>query len=97
MDIIVVHAAAGYATQHAVNNWPESVASAQWIIPGEDEPQHGHFVWATVAESKAAYHIRDSISVNDTVLGSDPLVVATTLKYEQRARFKWLNTLYFRS
>ena len=57
IDTIVVHATAGYATQHAVDAWEKSIASAHWIVPDEDEPQHGHFVWATVAEAKAAYHV----------------------------------------
>lgn len=70
IDTVVIHATAGFATQHAVDNWHERVASAHWIIPDEDEPQHGHFVWATVAEAKAAFHVRDSINVSETVIGS---------------------------
>lgn len=57
IDTIVIHATAGYATQHAVDTWKTKAASAHWIVPDEDEPQHGHFIWATVAESKAAYHV----------------------------------------
>lgn len=57
VDTVVVHATAGYATQHAVDTWRERKASAHWIVPDEDEPQHGHFVWATVAEAKAAFHV----------------------------------------
>jgi N-acetyl-anhydromuramyl-L-alanine amidase AmpD len=57
IDTVVVHATAGYATQHAVDTWRQVKASAHWIIPDEDEPQHGHFAWATVAEAKAAYHV----------------------------------------
>lgn len=57
IDTIVIHATAGYATQHAVDTWKNRKASAHWIIPDEDEPQHGKFVWATVAEAKAAYHV----------------------------------------
>ena len=57
IDTIVLHATAGYATQHAVDTWRTVKASAHWIVPDENEPQHGHFVWATVAEAKAAYHV----------------------------------------
>lgn len=57
IDTIVIHATAGYATQHAVDRWKKVKASAHWIVPDEDEPQHGNFVWATVAEAKAAYHV----------------------------------------
>ena len=57
IDTIVIHATAGYATQHAVDNWQRVTASAHWIVPDENEPQHGNFVWATVAEAKAAYHV----------------------------------------
>jgi N-acetyl-anhydromuramyl-L-alanine amidase AmpD len=69
IDTIVVHATAGYATEHAVANWRVRTASAHWIIPDEDEPQHEKFVWATVAEAKAAYHVRDDIDVSGTALG----------------------------
>lgn len=57
---VVVHATAGWATQHALDRWKEVRASAHWIVPDEDEPQHGEFVWAVVSESLAAYHVRDS-------------------------------------
>lgn len=70
IDTVVIHATAGYATAHAVENWHKQVASAHWIIPDEREPQHGHFTWATVAEAKAAYHVRDNVSVRETPLGN---------------------------
>lgn len=57
IDTVVIHATAGWATQHAVDAWRTATASAHWIVPDEDEPQHGHFIWATVAEAKAAYHV----------------------------------------
>lgn len=79
IDTVVIHATAGFATQHAVDAWKVKKASAHWIIPDEDEPQHGHFVWASVAEAKAAFHVRDAIdcgphlghggNVNDRSLG----------------------------
>ncbi|MBW4660079.1 MAG: N-acetylmuramoyl-L-alanine amidase [Drouetiella hepatica Uher 2000/2452] len=71
IDTIVIHATAGYATQDAIDTWRRdgNVASAHWIIPDEDEPKHGNVVWATVAEAKAARHVRDTINVSETVLG----------------------------
>lgn len=57
IDTIVIHATAGYATLHAIKTWKDRKASAHWIVPDEDEPQHGKFIWATVAEAKAAYHV----------------------------------------
>jgi N-acetylmuramoyl-L-alanine amidase len=46
IEAVVVHATAGFATQHALDAWLTSQASAHWIVPDEDEPQHGRFVWA---------------------------------------------------
>jgi len=82
IDTVVIHATAGYATAHAVDNWRKRVASAHWIIPDEDEKQHEHFVWAVVAEAKAAYHVTDRIIVNDTVLGKGPNVNNRSLGIE---------------
>jgi N-acetylmuramoyl-L-alanine amidase len=82
IDTVVVHATAGFATQHAVDTWRVRSASAHWIIPDENEPQHGQFVWATVAEAKAAIHVRNSIDVNATVLGSGPKVNRRSLGIE---------------
>jgi N-acetylmuramoyl-L-alanine amidase len=69
LDTVVVHATAGFATQHAVDTWRTVRASAHWIIPDEDESEHGNFIWATVAERKAAFHVLDSINPGGTVLG----------------------------
>lgn len=59
IDVVVVHATAGFATQHAIDHWKRKdvKASAHWIVPDEDEPQHEKFVWAVVGEAKAAYHV----------------------------------------
>lgn len=59
IDTVVIHATAGYATEHVIDTWRSTKASAHWIIPDEDEPQHGNFVWAAVAEAKAAFHVGD--------------------------------------
>ena len=65
---VVIHATAGWATQHALDAWRSATASAHWIVPDEDEPQHGEFVWSVVSESLAAYHVKDRLSSPD--LGS---------------------------
>ena len=75
---VVIHATAGFATQHALDAWRNARASAHWIVPDEDEPQHGKFVWSVVSESLAAFHVLDSkthrdlgnvLRVNDYSLG----------------------------
>jgi N-acetylmuramoyl-L-alanine amidase len=58
---IVVHATAGWATQHAIDAWKKRNAGAHWIVPDEDEPQHGQFVWAVVAEALSIRHVKDHI------------------------------------
>jgi N-acetyl-anhydromuramyl-L-alanine amidase AmpD len=43
-------------------------ASWHWLVPDEDEKQHGHLVWACVPETLAAWHVLNSKShpnVND--------------------------------
>ena len=36
----------------------EGRASFHWLVPDEDEPQHGQFVWACAPERRAAMHVR---------------------------------------
>jgi N-acetyl-anhydromuramyl-L-alanine amidase AmpD len=62
---IVIHATAGYATRHALDNWRVRAASAHWIVPDEDEPQHGQFAWAVVSESLGAFHVKPSMTHAD--------------------------------
>lgn len=81
IDTVVVHATAGFATAHAVDAWKTVKASAHWIIPDEDEAQHGQFVWATVGEAKAAFHVRDSVDPL-THLGRGPNVNNRSLGIE---------------
>jgi len=71
IDTIVIHATAGFATQHAIDAWKLRKASTHWIIPDENEPQHGHFVWSTVNEAKAAYHVKN-LDQHQQILGSGP-------------------------
>jgi N-acetyl-anhydromuramyl-L-alanine amidase AmpD len=67
VDTIIIHGTDGSSTASAVATWrqPDSVASAHWIVPDEDESEHGAFAWATVAESKAAQHCRTTGPARD--------------------------------
>lgn len=55
---IVVHATAGSSSAGAASVIFDRRASFHWLVPDEDEPQHGHFVWATCHEARAAFHVR---------------------------------------
>lgn len=81
IDTVVVHATAGFATAHAIDAWKTRQASAHWVIPDEDEAAHGRFVWATVGEAKAAYHVANAV---DPVphLGAGPDVNSRSLGIE---------------
>lgn len=65
VEAVVIHATSGFATQHALDAWHSASASAHWIVPDEDEPQHGQFVWSVVSESLAAWHVLNSVSNPD--------------------------------
>ncbi len=67
---VVIHATAGSSSAGAVSVMKRSdnPASFHWLVPDEDEPQHGEFVWACVPEALAAWHVRNAVSdpdVND--------------------------------
>jgi N-acetyl-anhydromuramyl-L-alanine amidase AmpD len=65
---VVIHATAGSNSAGAASVIFNGDASFHWLVPDENEPQHGHFVWATCYESRAAYHVRKSVShpkIND--------------------------------
>jgi N-acetylmuramoyl-L-alanine amidase len=55
---IVIHATAGSNSAGAVSVMAEGRASFHWLIPDEDEPQHGRFIWACAPEHRAAAHVR---------------------------------------
>lgn len=61
---IVIHATDGASSAGAVSvmNPPpgEQAASFHWLVPDEDEPQHGKLVWACVRERDAAWHVRNT-------------------------------------
>ena len=65
---IVIHATAGASSEGAVSVMKAGDASFHWLVPDENEPQHGEFVWACVPEALAAWHVRNAVSnpdVND--------------------------------
>jgi N-acetylmuramoyl-L-alanine amidase len=59
---VVIHATAGSSSAGAASVIFNGIASFHWLVPDENEPQHGHFVWATCYESRAAFHVRPSVS-----------------------------------
>ena len=62
---VVIHATAGSSSAGAASVIVDGRASFHWLVPDEDEPQHGRFVWATCHEARAAWHVRNSVSHPD--------------------------------
>ena len=64
---VVVHATAGSSSAGAISVMKKETdpASFHWLVPDEDEPQHGQFVWACVPEALAAWHVRNAVSLPD--------------------------------
>ncbi len=66
---IIIHATAGSTSAGAITRMNEpnvnDRASFHWLVPDEDEAQHGRFVWACVPENLAAWHVRNSVSHPD--------------------------------
>lgn len=60
---IVIHATAGVSSAGAVSVMHpppgDAAASFHWLVPDEDEPQHGQLIWACVRERDAAWHVRN--------------------------------------
>ncbi|MEL7691555.1 N-acetylmuramoyl-L-alanine amidase [Citromicrobium bathyomarinum] len=59
---VVIHATAGGSSASAASVIVGRKASFHWLVPDEDEPQHGQFVWATCHEARAAWHVRNACS-----------------------------------
>lgn len=66
---IVIHATAGSSSWGAISVMKEARASFHWLVPDENEPQHGHFVWACAPERLAAWHVRNSATHPDVFEG----------------------------
>ena len=62
VNTMVIHATAGSSSAGAASVIFNGIASFHWLVPDENEPQHGHFVWAACYESRAAFHVRKSAS-----------------------------------
>lgn len=68
---VVIHATAGSSSAGAVSVMKrpkKDAASFHWLVPDEDEAQHGSLVWACAPEARAAWHVRNIAShpdVND--------------------------------
>ncbi|HEX7177161.1 MAG TPA: N-acetylmuramoyl-L-alanine amidase [Pyrinomonadaceae bacterium] len=66
---VVIHATAGFRSADAVSVMHpppgDSAASFHWLVPDEDEPQHGQLIWACVRERDAAWHVRPGASHAD--------------------------------
>ena len=65
---VVIHATAGSSSEGAVSVIRAGNASFHWLVPDENEAQHGDFVWACIPEARAAWHVRNGCShpsVND--------------------------------
>lgn len=80
---VVIHATAGSSSAGAISvmkrtNQP---ASFHWLVPDEDEPQHGELVWACVPEARAAWHVLKTAS-DDDVNDGEPNVNQWSLGIE---------------
>ncbi|TDF56781.1 N-acetylmuramoyl-L-alanine amidase [Cupriavidus sp. L7L] len=67
---IVIHATAGGSSEGAISVMKRSdePASFHWLVPDENEEQHGKLIWACVPEALAAWHVRNTAhhpDVND--------------------------------
>jgi len=67
MKAVIIHATAGASSEGAISvmKKPVEPASFHWLVPDEDEEQHGHLVWACVPEALAAWHVRNACSHPD--------------------------------
>lgn len=59
---VVIHATAGASSAGAVSVMADGVASFHWLVPDENEGEHGTLVWACAPEARAAWHVRNSCS-----------------------------------
>lgn len=66
----VIHATAGASSTGAMSVMLEHSASWHWLIPDENEAEHGGRVWACAPESRAAWHVRNDRSHPDVNNGS---------------------------
>jgi N-acetylmuramoyl-L-alanine amidase len=68
---VVIHATAGSSSSGAVSVMRDAAASFHWLVPDENEEQHGQIVWACAPETLAAWHVRNSVSHADVNGGAN--------------------------
>jgi N-acetyl-anhydromuramyl-L-alanine amidase AmpD len=56
---VVIHATAGGSSAGTMSMMQAGTASFHWLVPDENESQHGHVVWACAPEARAAWHVRN--------------------------------------
>lgn len=66
----VIHATAGGSSSGAMSVMFAHKASWHWLVPDENEPEHGRHVWSCANESRAAFHVRPDRSHPDVNGGS---------------------------
>lgn len=69
MSTIVIHACCGSDSENAMSVMKALRGSWHWLVPDEDEAQHGQFVWACAPEARAARHVRNRCSHPDVEAG----------------------------
>ena len=68
---VVIHATAGDSSEGAVSVMRDGTASFHWLVPDENEPEHGKLVWACAPEARAAWHVRNDKSNPDVNGGAN--------------------------
>lgn len=66
----VIHATAGASSAGAMTVMQEHRASWHWLVPDENEAEHGRHVWACAPESRAAWHVRNDCTHPDVQAGA---------------------------
>jgi N-acetyl-anhydromuramyl-L-alanine amidase AmpD len=61
----VIHATAGSSSSGAMSVMFGHNASWHWLVPDENESEHGRLVWACAPERRAAWHVRNDRSHPD--------------------------------
>lgn len=62
---VVIHGTAGSSSQGAISVMRDGKASFHWLVPDENEPEHGQKIWACVPETLAAWHVHNEASHPD--------------------------------
>lgn len=70
---VVIHATAGYSSDGAVSVMKDGKASFHWLVPDEDEFEHGNIIWACAPETLAAWHVRNSAFSKDIWNGKNKI------------------------